>query len=472
MAGLTIDVSENGMQAVLQGTVAPDADESAAEHSIRKLLKKAGIVYGVLDDDVAAAAAVLAATHKLQPSVIARGSEPHDGRDGYIEHFVNLGFSLTPPINVDGRADYYNVHVFESVRSGQKLLKIHPPCAGIRGTDVFGAPVASADGIPVRIEPGEGVAVADDTAVLVATCDGHVHVREQKICVDKVLIIDSDIDFHTGNIEFNGDIMIRGDVRSGFSIRAQGSVCIHGVVEDAIVKSGENIVVHGGFIGQGQGRIESGLDIVLAYVRNQTVIAKRNILISGESIDANLIAGDSIRVETRKGGIIGGRALARNAVMAYNLGNSSEVPTSICVGIDYLVKSRLSQVGKAIEKLEEGVVSATAGLEEFRGAAFGSEEKSRRKARLSAQYEENNRRIETLRREQADLCKKLNVHDAQVRVTGTVFPDVMIEIASNYTCVLKSPATQCFFYLKGAQICRQSLTGETLVEYPDTECRS
>ncbi|MBD3390483.1 MAG: DUF342 domain-containing protein [Chitinivibrionales bacterium] len=396
---------------------------------------------------------------------VASGIPCRNGRDGYIENLVNLDFSLRPAIREDGRADYHSVHVFENVREGQKLARLHPPTSGTDGTDVFGQKVSAADGVPVTLEAGEGVAVLpDDDSVYVSTREGHVHRRGPALCVDQVLRIDSDVDYHTGDIDFTGDIVVSGDIRSGFCVQAGGSICVRGVIEDAVVKSQENIVVFGGFVGQGKGRMEARLDVVLAYVRNQTVIARRNIMISGESIDANLCAGSRILMESKKTGIIGGRAVARDLIAVNNLGGASEQSTSVCAGIDFVANVHLARTRREIADLESTAQALAAELNRIRrtrtGTAAQREARVRRRAAIESQCDEGFKRIEMLKREQAELRKRQHTLDAQVRVLGTVFPNVMIEIAS-YTHVIHAPARQCFFFVKAGEIRRQSLTADS-----------
>ena len=57
-----------------------------------------------------------------------------------------------------------------------------------------------------------------------------------------VLDISGDVDLNIGNIDFNGDVNITGNVITGVTIRAMGSIYIGGYVEGAVIKSNKDIV--------------------------------------------------------------------------------------------------------------------------------------------------------------------------------------------------------------------------------------
>ncbi len=40
-----------------------------------------------------------------------------------------------------------------------------------------------------------------------------------------------DIDNSTGDIEYNGDIMVKGNVLAGFSVKAKGDVIVQGLLK-------------------------------------------------------------------------------------------------------------------------------------------------------------------------------------------------------------------------------------------------
>ena len=70
--------------------------------------------------------------------------------------------------------------------------------------------------------------------------DGHISFDKGAFHIQNLLTIPGDVDISAGNINFAGDVMIKGKVREGFLIKSDGNITIRGNVEaGAIIKAGE-----------------------------------------------------------------------------------------------------------------------------------------------------------------------------------------------------------------------------------------
>ena len=78
---------------------------------------------------------------------------------------------------------------------------------------------------------GKNTEISEDGTQLVASIAGSVDFTGNVFQVKPVLEVPGDVDFSTGNINFLGDVNIRGNVLSGFTVRAMGNVRVEGVVE-------------------------------------------------------------------------------------------------------------------------------------------------------------------------------------------------------------------------------------------------
>ena len=85
------------------------------------------------------------------------------------------------------------------------------------GIDIFGNKI---DFLPVNafFQVGNNITISEDKLSLIANIDGCLFIKSGVLHVDDVYQIRGDVDFHTGNIDFNGDVIIGGDVKSGFQI--------------------------------------------------------------------------------------------------------------------------------------------------------------------------------------------------------------------------------------------------------------
>jgi len=61
------------------------------------------------------------------------------------------------------------------------------------------------------------------------------------------------VDFVTGNIFFNGNVVVCGTVLDGFEIKADGDIIVSKIVESATLTAGRDVIVKGGVLGRGKG---------------------------------------------------------------------------------------------------------------------------------------------------------------------------------------------------------------------------
>jgi hypothetical protein len=68
------------------------------------------------------------------------------------------------------------------------------------------------------------------------------------VCVFHVYNVHSDVDLKTGNIDFDGDVYITGDIKEGMKVRAGNNLSVLGTVTGAELSAGGNISVTGNVI--------------------------------------------------------------------------------------------------------------------------------------------------------------------------------------------------------------------------------
>ena len=447
-----VNVSKDKVKAYLHlFPPGPDGKE-VTKQDILNVLERESIVYGINEDAVNKALAVMKETgNKVEGDLIAEGTPPVPGEDAKIEYQVDLSFSHKPKIKKDGRADYYSIHLFESVAEKQPIAKIVPPTDGTPGTDVFGNPIEAPPGKSTQISLGKNIeTMSEDPMTLIAIKTGHVYLRGENLLVEEILNIETDVDFKTGNIDFIGDVLINGDVKSGFSVKAAGNINITGTVEDAIIEAGESVIVHSGFLGKGKGRIKAGGDVVVKHVRNQTIMAKNNILVDGEVLDSSLFAGNEMFVEVKKSWIVGGIAVARNKIRAYAIGNASHVPTEVASGIDLFVKKILEELEREIVELENEVNIIANNEKRLTLEEFSEGELKQERRTVSRQLkklrEEHEKKIKQLRKYKSHYRRSLYDTKGTVGVINTIYPGVTVKIGNRKTMV-RDALKKCLFYI-------------------------
>jgi uncharacterized protein (DUF342 family) len=137
-----------------------------------------------------------------------------------------------------------------------------------------------------------------------------------------------DLDYAVGNIEFAGDVIVRGDVRPGFSIAAGGSVVVQGLVEGAQITAGGDLSVLGA-AGEHGSVFDVGGDLVARYLHSVVARVRGTAAVSLEIVNCTLSAE---RVSTSsRGRIVGGSVIATAEIDAGSLGSHSRRYTEVRV---------------------------------------------------------------------------------------------------------------------------------------------
>lgn len=389
---------------------------------------------------------------------IARGTEPEKGADGWVEYFFDAEPKLTPREHEDGSVDYADVNLVQNVEPGQVLARLHPATSGKHGNDLAGNTIAAVAGKPGNLSRGKNTSYADAQGYeLRADTPGHVRLtKDRTVEVTTLFEVNGDVNYTVGNIDFVGDVIVRGDVLSGFRIRAQGSVEVNGVVEDAEIEAENNVVIHGGFIGSGRGRIRAGVNVTAKYVHHQQINAGVDIGISNEAMDATLIAGRSVSVVMGAGVLAGGKASAGEFIEVKVLGNEKHTRTDVIIPIETNLKAELNEQKKQYRENElrlHKLQIAIAGMIEVDKYGTVSEERRQLYATLYKAEKELTEHIENETQAIKELEKRFKARTAKlfVRALRNVHPQVTVTIGEKmYPVFEKMQRSQ--FRLDGEEI--------------------
>ena len=239
----------------LSAQLQTEVEHIVTYEEVASKLKQLRIVHGVNDEKIKEA---LQANEKVSV-VIAEGTPPQEGRDGWIELKAGADQSKKPKVRQDGTVDYREIEIISSVQEGDVIAIIHPPEPGLPGRRVTGELIPVRDTFPVNIQLGKGVAISADGTSLVATQSGRPQiVKKGRTVIASVipkLVHQGDVDLSTGNIRFKGDIEITGNVQDGMEVEAVGSVVIFQNVNRAKIQAQQSVFIHHNLIG---GTVVSG----------------------------------------------------------------------------------------------------------------------------------------------------------------------------------------------------------------------
>lgn len=295
---------------------------------------------------------------------VAFGKEAINGKDGHIE---NLFSKTRNKINIkedtNGNVNYKELNMIQSIHKGDPISKITPPTLATDGITITGEVIKGKDGKLPAVQAGRNTVLSEDKTQLIANIDGEVIYEGSKFNVINLLTIDDDVDNAIGNINFAGDVLIKGDVREGYTVKADGNVKIMGTVEGATVITGGDLVIERGMTGGNKGVIETQGTLKCKYLENCRVYAKKGI--EADQIMYSILSTDeNIIVKGKKGSVTGGKLIAGILIEAMTVGTyaNSNLKTEIVIGtVPQLVeheknlKVQLDEIEKAFNRFVQDI---------------------------------------------------------------------------------------------------------------------
>lgn len=330
---------------------APTEGEFYDEGDLRDILERRGVIYGIRRE---ALIEILEKKRYFKEYLVAEGKRPVDGKDGRFEFLFNTKSDNKPKVLKDGSVDYGSMAKVEIVEEGTEIVHYMPAKQGIDGIDVRGQIIKCRPGKELPQLKGKGFAVSEDKTRYISTVCGKVEYNNDRLVVSNTLTIDGDVTRITGDIDFKGDVLIRGNVITGMSVRAAGNITVDGHVEAASLEAGKDIVLKNGMQGGGRGEINAGGDVSGKFFEQTTIYSKGDIN-ANALLNCNIISEGKITVSGRMGVLVGGSASAIEGITATIIGNMSEVKMHINLGVDHSIYVKLAELEEKMKKVKEDI---------------------------------------------------------------------------------------------------------------------
>ncbi len=336
---------------------------------------------------------------------VAKGFPPSQGIPGRIVYLVKkFDKSLCKNPNEDF-IDIRYTSLFDNVQKGDKVARIYPPHRGEPGQNALGEEIDGDLGLDLKLKISgdfKQVKEADkDYITLISRRDGFIKEEFETVMVKDTLLIDGDLDYEYGKIDFIGSVYIRGNVYKDFSISAKKNIVIDGDTHQArLITYLGDICVKGFIIGGEKSKVSSGGSIFSKGCRDAILEANSTIFLEREAYNSKLSSLNSVSI--KRGALIGGECLVVDSVIVSEVGNKSGLKTSIkaCSKKEVVLshrelKEKLILIEKAKESLKNYLGTASINPEIMN--TIDEKNKSKIKIMLKRYKELENSRLEILR---------------------------------------------------------------------------
>jgi uncharacterized protein (DUF342 family) len=398
------------------------------------------------------------------PVAVVKGTKAENGHDAYMDfHFETDKSKVMMTENRQGQINFKELNLIQNVTAGQVVAEKVPLGKGVPGRTLFGKMLPAKDGADIILPVGTNTHASGDQ--IIADINGKVDLVASKVTVEAVMEVD-EVSIKSGNINFNGSLVVRGTVDDGFAIKVTGDVKINGSVGASTVEAGGNIVVGSGIIGRNVAVIRAGKSVWAKFVQSTTLEVLENIIVTDGIVNCNVIAHKRIVLQGRHAVIAGGRLFAGEEINARTIGTSSESPTRVETGYDIRKKQRVDALQdqqlamiKTMEDLELNIRTLT-NMQKSQGL---SPEKEATMAEQMEQQEQLSGQLSAIGEELKQLREflKSDNHLGVIAVSDVCYPGVTI-VVKDATAELKTEVRGATFKYKDGAIDRVKYVPSTL----------
>jgi uncharacterized protein (DUF342 family) len=419
---IQVRVDRDRMAAALE-IVKPKGSRPLTLEEVQEKIHASGVVQGIDMEAVKRAF-----DRPGTPVTCARGDVAVNGTDAVIKYAHDVNIKGRPVELADGRVDFKDLNLFTVVSENELLAEKIPPTQGTPGVDVLGQPIFPKPGKDIPLPLGKNVyAVGNEIRASIA---GQLQMQNNKVHVLPVIEIKGDVDLSTGNVEFVGNVLVRGSVQSGFTVKADGNVEINGSVSGGSVE-GNNVVIRMGIQGAQRGYVRARENVTTKFIENATVSAGGDVMVNDVILHSHVSAGKRVIVEGRRGFIAGGHVLAAEEIRAKTVGTHLAVATDLEVGVNPDIRAEYNELRKEIKKNEVALDQAQKALNVLRNVNQANLPPDRREMLLKLTKAQFNLagQVETMRRRITEIELLFEeMRYGRIRVAEVVYPGVKIVI--------------------------------------------
>jgi len=367
---IRIRVLQNDMVVFLSLTLSSTC-RPFSEKEVLKSLEGHRIVFGIDGQKVRRMVKKINSDFKtLNDEIVARGKQPTLGKDGTVTYHFSTQPSTQLKVDSKGRVDHKELDIINNVHEGDLLAEKSLPVAHIPGMDVYGKPVVPPPVKGSSFVPGRNVYVSEDGLKCFAAKDGQVFLQRKMIQVSPVYTVAGSLGLDTGNVNFNGMVVIQGDIPSGFKVKAHKDIQVDGAVEGAELTAGGNISIRGGFAGQEKGVVRCRGNFEARFVERAQITCHGDIRVETSIVNSKITCFSKLNL--KQGNLLGGAIIAVGGLECREVGSKMGVPTEITIGDKPIIRDRLRDINlkiqerkKTLEKLRAIQAMAPNQLEEL-----------------------------------------------------------------------------------------------------------
>lgn len=414
-----------------------------SKEDIIKNLLKAGVKYGIKEEYIDQ---FLRQPVYCTETELATYLPVKEGKSAKITYYFNTDLSKKPKLNEDGSVDFHQLENFCKVEKGSVLASLEPAVAGIPGKDIFGAVIKPHKVENKILRHGRNIHLSEDGCFMYSDISGHATLIDNKVFVENTYEVPANVDATTGDIKYVGHVHIKGSVRTGYTVIAQGDIIVDDVVEGATLYAGGNIILKRGIQGMNKGSLQAEGNIITKFIENANINAGGYITTEA-ILHSNVTTRGDIIVDGKRGFITGGEIRSGTMIQAKTVGSIMGTNTLLEVGNDPRIMEEYRDIDKEIADIELELEKITQTLVLFARKIKAGErlptDKIGSLRSLTSTKEHSEKRLKELELRQQKLSEIIHSNDrGTIKISSIIYPGCKVVI-SNIVYYVRTEMARC-----------------------------
>lgn len=345
---LTLNISEDKLTVEAQISHPRPGGGELTLAEVYRDLEESNITFGI---DEKLISRVLSERLYGSKFIIASGRKASEGREARIQYnfeterqkpFMELKY---------GRINLKELNFIQNCKPGDVLAQLIPAEPAVDGFDVFGNCFpAETHGEPAELKFGANAHIEDEK--ILSDIQGNVILNGDVVEVEEVVVVDN-VDYETGNIDFDGSVEIKGTIADGFTVKASGDIEVGKCIGRSYLEAGRNVVLKAGINGDREGRIKCGGNLLARYLESCSISSAGDVLIEEVVMNSQIDTEGSLFLTGKRAELIGGFAIVARELHCKKLGNMYDAKTNVIMGVRPAIIEEFFELKKTLDICRE-----------------------------------------------------------------------------------------------------------------------
>ncbi|MGM0442917.1 MAG: FapA family protein [Fibrobacterota bacterium] len=300
---------------------------------------------------------------RVRAVLLYEGRPKQDGHDSRVRYFAEEERQRERRTKSSARVDMKSFNSFVDVSRGERIAeKIHSD-NGVDGVDVTGNVISAYRGKDTPLICKAHVQEEEDEGKTVyrAEITGILKISGNKMEVVEELVIDGDAGIESGNIRYAKDIIVKGNLCTGYRIDCGGSLSIGGSVEKgSCIRCAGNLYVESALFGE-DADVEVDGNCEIGFIQDSRLQCGGNLIVRGFIWHSKIFCKGHVRVDGQRvkgqnSAVVGGEIVAMKGMVLHSAGAQSS-RTTLCGGVNPALRSKEDEIRGYLKNLTRVIAS-------------------------------------------------------------------------------------------------------------------